>query len=147
MKRIALPALAALAMGGWIAPALAQEGSRPVPPAPGSEMPFDLAQMGPGMGPPHGPPDPRHERMMRRPGAPGASMGGLIFRREDRALTAPEVQRIAEAFLIWNGERSWKVGEVSEEDRVVRFAFTTAEGGVIARFTMDRRSGRVRRVG
>ncbi len=147
MKRIAIPALAALALGGWIAPALAQDGSRSAPFAPGSEMPFDLAQMGPGMGPPHGPPGAQHERMMRRPGGPGSPMGGLIYRREDRALTAPEVQRIAEAFLVWNGERNWKVGEVSEEERVVRFAFTTPEGGVIARFTMDRRSGRVRRVG
>lgn len=135
MKKIAIPALAALAMGGWIMPALSQDsaGLR-------ADMPFELAQRGPGMGPP----GPAQERMMRPPGAP---MDGLIFRREDRALTAPEVQRIAEAYLLWNGERSWKVGEVKEEEGLVRFAFTTAEGGVIARFTMDRRTGRVRRIG
>jgi hypothetical protein len=71
-----------------------------------------------------------------------------LFRPDDRQLTAPEVQKIAEAFLLWNGNRTWKVTEVAAgPDGRIGFAFATAEGSVIARFTMDSKTGRVRRIG
>jgi hypothetical protein len=148
--------LAALAFSAWVVPALAQ-------PAPPSAPPQGPAAPGPGFGPmggqmggPMGGPGFGPRGMpMGPPGAPPWMMGvgrgpfgGLVFRREDRQLTAAEVQRIAEAFLLWQGERSWKIAEVHEApDNAVAFTLTTAEGSVIARFTMDRRSGRVHRTG
>ena len=60
----------------------------------------------------------------------------------------PEVQKIAEAFLLWNGNRTWKVTQVAAgPDGKIGFAFATSDGGVIARFTMDSKTGRVHRAG
>jgi hypothetical protein len=71
----------------------------------------------------------------------------LLYNPADRALTAPEVQKIAEAFLLWHGNRTWKVTDVAEAaDNQIAFSFATPEGSVVARFTMDRRTGRVHRV-
>jgi hypothetical protein len=72
----------------------------------------------------------------------------LVYRQEDRKLTPPDVQKIAEAFLLWNGNHSWKVVEVAPTtDGAIGFALATQEGSVIARFTMDPHSGRVTRTG
>ena len=35
----------------------------------------------------------------------------LIYRQQDRKLTPPDVQKIAEAFLLWHGNHTWKVVE------------------------------------
>jgi hypothetical protein len=73
---------------------------------------------------------------------------GLVFRQEDRQLTPPDVQKIAEAFLLWNGNHGWKVVEVAATPAgPIGFAIATPEGSVIARFTMDPHSGRLVRVG
>ncbi len=133
-------AIAALAASAWIAPALAQPAAPPAPPAP------------PGMHHPHGPmgghmggPGGMHHGMHGHHGR--GPFGGLIFPREDRALTTAEVQTIAQAFLLWHGERSWKVVEVKEAaNNTVEFALATAEGSVVARFSMDRKTGRPRRI-
>ncbi|MBV9782754.1 MAG: hypothetical protein JO264_02945 [Acidisphaera sp.] len=78
----------------------------------------------------------------------GHMLFALLYRPEDRALAAPDVQKIAEAFLLWNGNHTWKVTEVAEApDNTVTFAFATQSGDVIARFAMDRKTGHVRRVG
>ena len=155
MKRIAIPALAALAMTGWVAPVLAQQAEE-ARGAPGFEAPFDLAQREegrPGAGAgmerrmPHMPAGPHMMREHARRMPPPSPFRGLIFRKQDKALTAAEGQKIAEAILLWHGERDWKVADVAEEEGVIRFAFATSDGGVIARFTMDRRTGRIRRVG
>ena len=91
---------------------------------------------------------PSHQPHFMHHGWRGGAFGSLIYRPEDRQLTAPEVQKIAEAFLLWNGNRTWKVTEVSERpDNLVSFAFATSDGSVIARFTMDRKTGRVSRIG
>jgi hypothetical protein len=72
----------------------------------------------------------------------------LLYHMDDRQLTAPEVQKIAEAFLLWNGNRTWKVTEVAAgPDGKIGFAFATADGSVIARFTMDSKTGRMTRTG
>jgi hypothetical protein len=90
---------------------------------------------------------------MRHDGQGGPGWGGprtfaLIYRPDDRALTAPDVQKIAEAFLLWNGNRTWKVTDVADgPDNTVGFAFATQDGSVIARFSMDRKTGRVQRAG
>lgn len=140
-------AIAALAASAWIAPAFAQQP--PPPPPPGQEQPGGPGRgpwggpgMGPGMGPMGGPGGWHHHR-----GGPGG-MGGLFYHREDKQLTAAEVQRIAEAFLLWQGERSWRVTDVHEAaNNTVEFSITTAQGGVVAKFSMDRKTGRPRRIG
>jgi hypothetical protein len=78
----------------------------------------------------------------------GPGLFSLMYHPDDRKLTPPEVQKIAEAFLLWNGNRTWKVTEVAADgDGKVKFAFATADGGVIARFTMDTKTGHIARVG
>lgn len=145
--RAATLAIAALAAGSWIAPVLAQ----PAPPAPPAQEqpagppgrgPMGGPMGGPGMGPMGGPGMHHHGHHGRGP------MGGLIYPREDKQLTAAEVQRIAEAYLLWQGERSWKIVNVREAaNNTVEFAVATAEGSVIARFSVDRKTGRPRRIG
>ncbi len=72
----------------------------------------------------------------------------LVYPQEDRKLTPPDVQKIAEAFLLWNGNHTWKVVEVAPtNDGSICFGLATQEGSVIARFTMDPHSGRVTRTG
>jgi hypothetical protein len=95
------------------------------------------------MGPHPGGPGWHHGAMMHR-----ARTFGLLYHTDDRQLAGPEVQKIAEAFLLWNGNRTWKVTEVAAgPDGKIGFAFATADGGVIARFTMDSKTGRVTRTG
>ena len=86
--------------------------------------------------------DAREQRPMgQRPFA-------LIYRQKDRQLSPADVQKIAEGFLLWNGNHTWKVVDVAAgQDGAVGFALATGEGSVIARFTMDPHSGRVTRTG
>ena len=66
----------------------------------------------------------------------------------DLSRVPADVQKIAEAVLLWNGNRTWKVTEVAEApDNTVAFAFATQDGSVVARFKMDRKTGRVTRTG
>lgn len=133
-KLLAAAAILGLGCGGltvWTANALAQ----PAPP---------------------GPPDGPHAEMMHGPMHGGMEHGGmhrhwrrgaLIVPAEDRKLTGADVQKIAEAFLLWNGNHDWKVTQVSDaEGDGIGFAYATPSGDVIARFRMDRRTGRVERV-
>jgi hypothetical protein len=69
----------------------------------------------------------------------------LIDRAEDRKLTPPDVQKIAEAFLLWNGNHTWKVLNVKPEGDVVGFDLATAQGSVIAHFTMDPKTAHLTR--
>ena len=72
----------------------------------------------------------------------------LLYHPDDRHLTAPDVQKIAEAFLLWNGNHTWKVVDVAAgADNQIGFALATPDGSVIARFTMDAKTGRVTRLG
>jgi hypothetical protein len=72
----------------------------------------------------------------------------LFFRPADRQLTPPDVQKIAEAFLLWNGNHTWKVIDVAPTtDGVIGFSLATQDGSVIAKFTMDPHSGRIHRIG
>lgn len=141
MRRTLLAAVAAASIAGFAAGCLlTQAGAQPAPP--------------PAAG---GPPAPGGWRMGPHPGGPGwwqhramhrMRTFALLYHVDDRQLTAPEVQKIAEAFLLWNGNRTWKVTEVAAgPDGQIAFALATAEGGVIARFTMDSKTGRVHRTG
>ncbi len=148
-RRAGTAALAALALTAWIAPAMAQQAPPAAPP--GQEAP--RGPMGGAMGGPMGGPGGHmgghgggmhhgHHHGMRGP------FGGLFFPREDKALTVAEVQKIAEAFLLWQGERNWRVTEVKEAaNNTVEFALSTPEGSVVARFSVDRKTGRPRRIG
>ena len=72
----------------------------------------------------------------------------LVYRHEDRQLAPQDVQKIAEAFLVWNGNHTWKVANVKPvSDGTVGFDLTTASGDVIASFTMDTHTARVTRTG
>lgn len=76
------------------------------------------------------------------------SLFAMMYHPSDRKLTTAEVHKIAEAILLWFGNRSWKVTEVGPDgDGKIKFAYATADGSVIARFTMDTKTGRVVRVG
>jgi hypothetical protein len=47
-----------------------------------------------------------------------------------------------------HGNHTWKVADVADAvDGSVTFAFVTADGSVVARFSMDRHSGRLTRIG
>jgi hypothetical protein len=72
----------------------------------------------------------------------------LIYTQEDRQLTPADVQKIAEAFLLWKGNHTWKVSNVGPTaEGPIGFTLTTPEGSVVAKFTMDPHTGRIQRVG
>jgi hypothetical protein len=78
----------------------------------------------------------------------GMRASALIYRQPDRNLAPADVQKIAEAFLLWNGNHTWKVTDVAPTaDGPVGFSLTTPEGSVVAKFTMDPHTGRIARVG
>ncbi len=73
---------------------------------------------------------------------------GLFAWVPDKQLTTADVQTLAQAMLLRHGNHTWKVANVAaNQDNTISFAFTTADGGVVARFAMDTRTGRVRRTG
>ncbi len=148
MRKPTLTLLAATALVGGItlagvgAQAQPAPAAPPVPhPGPMTPGPMGPGMMGPGMMHPgmmHGGFRGLHRRMLQF---------ALIFPATDRALSGADVQKIAEAFLLWNGNHSWKVTNVVEESDVVTFAFATPDGTVIARFAMNRHTGRPERLG
>ena len=84
-------------------------------------------------------------REHHRPIAPGTF--ALVYRQADRNLTPPDVQKIAEAFLLWNGNHTWKVVDVAAaSDGAIGFAWQ--RGGLGDRPLHDGpHSGRVTRAG
>jgi hypothetical protein len=93
----------------------------------------------------HGPDGHEHGGEHHRP---WHAMMGLFYPVEDRALTGPEVQKIAEAFLLWHGNRTWKVANIAEnQDNTVSFAFAAPDGTVIAKFSVDKKTGHFHRLG
>jgi hypothetical protein len=95
---------------------------------------------------------PSRDRMMgwwhRHGGALRSGPFALIYRQRDRQLAPADVQIIAEAFLLRNGNHSWKVINVAAlPDGPIGFSLATAEGSVIGKFTMDPHTGRVVRIG
>jgi len=72
----------------------------------------------------------------------------LFFHPADRQLTPDDVQKIAEAFLLWNGNHTWKVIDVAAgSDNQISFAYAAPDNTVIARFSMDPHTGRLTRTG
>jgi hypothetical protein len=142
MRKTLLATLAVLAIGGTTTGILIAH-AQPAPPQTSADGPS--------------PPRPhwmgwmhrmREGREMEGRGPMSRRTFALVYRQEDRQLTPPDVQKIAEAFLLWNGNHSWKVVEVAPTtDGAIGFGLATPEGSVIARFTMDAHSGRVTRTG
>ena len=141
-KTIILALLAGSLVGAGAAVCITQADAQgaPMPPAmPGPGMHRPMGDM------PRGPMEGRERHMggmMRRMRA-----FALVYPAADRALSGPDVQKIAEAFLLFNGNHSWKVTEVTEEPNRVTFALATPDGTAIAHFAMDRHTGRPERLG
>ncbi len=137
MRKLILAAATAFVIGGAATGALMAQ-AQPAPPPPG-----------PGMDAPPPPPHPWMHGMRGMHGnRPPFGTFALVFRHEDRQLAPADVQKIAEAFLLWQGNHSWKIVDVAPtSDGPIGFSVATQEGTVIARFTMDPHSGRIGRVG
>ncbi len=143
MRKIILAATAAFVVGGIAAGAVlsqAQPAPPPGPPVDGSAMqehphhgPFGMMGWHRGE---------QHERRFN------PRDFALIYRQADRQLAPADVQKIAEAFLLWNGNHTWKVANVAvTTDGPIGFSLTTPEGSVIAKFTMDPHTGKITRAG
>ena len=148
--------------GAQTAPVPGQPGSGPRGPmgrGPGGFGPGGPGQGGPGQAGPGPMADrdggwwhhPHHQMGQEGRGMEGRGpMGGLFglfHHQDDKQLTSAEAQKIAEAFLLWQGNRTWKVTELKQDGDKISFAYATQSGDVIARFAMDRKTGRVHRTG
>jgi hypothetical protein len=140
MRNTLLAAAVAFVVGGATVGSLLTY-AQPAPP-PGPAATVD----GPGR-PHHGPMAwMGHWHDGHRP--PPFSTFALVYRQADRNLAPADVQKIAEAFLLWHGNHSWKVINVAPtSDGAIGFSLATQEGSVIARFTMDPHTGMLTRVG
>jgi hypothetical protein len=86
-------------------------------------------------------------RMQRHRGSNERAFA-LVYRQADLQLAPADVQKVAEAFLLRNGNHTWKVTDViPTSDGPVGFNLSTPEGSIVAKFTMDPHSGRIRRTG
>ena len=137
-----------------VAPAPDAPSAQPGAPQPGSPRP------GRPMGAMARPPGPDGMgwggRPDMRPDMPGAmwrmrqmeQTWGLFFTQRDKNLSDSDVQVLAEAILLVHGNHQWKVTDVADAaDGQATFAYATADGSVIARFEIDRHSGRIIRIG
>ena len=142
MRNTLLAAAAAFVIGGATVGSLISYAQPAPPPGPGPGP----GMTGPGM---HGMGPMawmHHWREQHGMVAPGTF--ALVFRQADRNLTPPDVQKIAEAFLLWRGNHTWKVINVAAgSDGAIGFTLATQEGSEVARFTMDPHTGRITRVG
>ena len=138
MRHPLFPVIAAFVAGG-IATGAALSFAQPKPPTATADVltpPQERAGWG------HGPGGP-----MRR-GAGMMRAFALVYTQPDRALSPADVQKIAEAFLLWHGNHAWKVTDVTAQaDGAIMFSMTSADGAVIAKFTMDPHTARIQRVG
>ncbi len=137
VRQTILAAAVAFVVGGLATGAVLSQ-AQPAPPVPVDGPAGPLAEApNPGMGWHH----PHH-------GGGGMRAFALIYRQPDRQLAPPDVQKIAEAFLLWNGNHTWKVTDVAATpDGPIGFSLTTPEGSVVAKFTMDPHTARIHRVG
>ncbi len=140
MRKVILATVAVLAIGSATAGIMIAEAQPAPPPAPGAPPPDGPRGMGGWMQRMHGWREGR--------GRIAPATFALVYRHEDRQLTPPDVQKIAEAFLLWQGNHTWKVANVKQaSDGAIGFDLTTASGDVVASFTMDPHSGRMTRTG
>ena len=141
MRKTIVTAVAAFALGG-ITTGVLQARAQPAGPPDSARPMGGMMARGPGMGPWGAGMGERHERHMAF-----LRTFALIHRADDRKLTPPDVQKIAEAFLLWNGNHSWKVLNVKPDGDVIGFDLATSDGSVIASFTMDPKDAHITRRG
>jgi len=158
MRQTILAATAAFVIGGIATGAVLSQAQPAPPPAQQLDGAGQGAPMagnrwaggwgqhrGP-MGGPQGEHNWMHREAMRR--LHGLRKFALIYRHEDRQLAPADVQKIAEAFLLWNGNHSWKVTDVAPTpEGPIAFSLTTPEGSLVAKFTMDPHTGKLARIG
>jgi hypothetical protein len=139
MRKTILTAIAVLAIGGTATGIMIAQAQTAPPP--------------PGVGAPPPPDGPRFTGWMQRMhqwrdgrGPMNRQTFALVYQQEDRKLTQADVQKIAEAFLLWRGNHTWKVVNVAAvSDAAIGFSLATQDGSVIASFTMDPHTGRITR--
>lgn len=150
MRKSILAAAAALSIAGASAGVLIAHAAPPPPPPGGpgggpgmmGPHPGPWHGHGPWHGPRHGPWGPHHRPLI----TPGTF--ALLFHPKNRAITPADAAAIATGFLRWNGNHDWKVIDVKAlSDGKIGFAYATPDNAVIARFTIDSRTGRIKRVG
>jgi hypothetical protein len=137
MRHPLFPVIAAFVAGGIVTGA-ALSFAQPKPPTATADVMSPPQERG-GWG--HGPGAMMHRRaeMLRS--------FALVYTQQDRALSPSDVQKIAEAFLLWHGNHSWKVTDVAAQpDGAILFSLATADGATIAKFTMDPHTARIQRV-
>jgi hypothetical protein len=167
MKRLLVVSavVVALAGGGYAYQAAAESGPAGVDAGPGPGQP-----PGPGPGPGPGPdgwaegPGPGFPG----PGFPGPGFPGpggwppdgpgggdhhhddafgLFARVDDKNLDSADVKTIATAILLEHGNHDWTVSNVTAEpDKSIQFSYATLHGDVIAVFSVDPISGRIKRL-
>ncbi|HUN44199.1 MAG TPA: hypothetical protein VMU81_28240 [Acetobacteraceae bacterium] len=77
---------------------------------------------------------------------PALGTFALVYPQKDRNLNPADVQKIAEAFLLWHGNHTWKVVNVAATpEGPIAFSLATPDGTVIASFTMNPHTGRIER--
>ena len=150
MRHTVLTAVAAFAIGGIATGAVLSRAEPPPPPGPTADGPMADTMTPPGHhwfgGWGHGHPGPdaegwNHHRETMRTFA-------LVYRQPDRALVPADVRKIAEGFLLWQGNHSWKVTNVAAgPDGAIGFDIATPDGSTIAKFAMDPHSGKIERAG
>ena len=145
-KPAILAAAAVLALAAGTSGALVARAAPP-PPPPGAPGGGPVWHHGPHHGAwgPHGGPGwgMMHHRPLITPGT-----FALLYHPKNRDITPADATAIATGFLRWNGNHSWKVTDVKAAgDGHIGFAYATPNGDVIARFTINTRTGRIRRVG
>lgn len=158
MRKILMLA-AAVAVAGAGTGALAQSApsNAPSPPgpqaaAPGSQGTEPGMERGMGGGWRHQHAGERGEQRAEQHGEHRA-MGfgrtfGLFAPQPDKHLSPADVQQIAQAILLWNGNHDWKVAQVqSGPNHQVTFAYTSPDGTVIAKFAINQDTGRISRLG
>jgi len=146
MRKTLLAAAAAFVIGGASVGSLVTYAQPAPPPPAGPAAPGPHPGIGgPGWHPPMGPMGwmNRWRDWHHRPG-PGTF--ALIYPQKDRNLSAADVQKIAEAFLLWHGNHTWKVINVAPTpEGPIAFSLATPDGTVIASFTMDPHDGHLQR--
>jgi hypothetical protein len=158
MRKTILVAATAFMIGGISTGALlsvAQPAPPPgapgMPPAPGATGPGGTAPGGwhPGHMMHHGMhPHGMGDHAMQQGGpVEGMRAFALVYRQQDRALSPADAQKIAEAFLLWNGNHTWKIANAAlNANGLIGFDMTSADGAVIAKFTMDPHTAKLTRV-
>jgi hypothetical protein len=147
MRNVLLAATAITLLGGVTAMNLfTHAGAQPV-----SQMANDPPPPIPdGPGRPGGWGTRPHPRafMLHREAMERARTFSLLYRPADRHLTPADVQKIAEAFLLWSGNHTWKVVNVGQgTDDAINFSIAVPDGTVIASFAINSKTGQVTRTG